>query len=393
MGSTKPAHRGRYRLHPALDPTVDAMTRRRAGNANQRGGLERNLGLFRLRDDLPEPGAMPLTDAAESVFNDWDRQFKEGRVSDVLTDDYVRLVQGLIRFAGTRGVDLVSDLSLNVLRIWVQMPNVRTGEPVGRETQGVRRSAVRMFFETLNCLGITDANPGKLIELPSRGGRYVKALTDDQVDHVKRLAQTTLTDYRTPAAFAVVLSGATARELSNVTVDDVDLPNRRVWVHGGGYRQRDRWIPLLDDWCVNAVTAQVRTLREQYGEAAGGVWLVYKPHPTQPTPTRQASAANGILTRLMQTTRVHRPGITRVESIREWLAVKVFEETGSVEAVALRLGMSSLDGAAHLVGHDWVATADATHEPPAHREPTESADEHPDGHADDDADDVAGDQP
>lgn len=58
--------------------------------------------------------------------------------------------------------------------------------------------------------------------------------------------------------------------------------------------------------------------------------------------------------------------MTRAESIREWLAARVFAQTGSLEAVAVRLGMSSLDTAAHLVGYDWVKTLTAD-QPPAHR--------------------------
>ena len=360
--------RGRYRLHlPA-----DDMTRRRAGDSNPRGALERHQGLFRLRDGLTAAGELPMATTLDEVLADWHRQIAEGRVTAEVIRVYTSQLRGLVRLMGTRRLYRVCEVTPNLLLIWVQMPSVRSGGSVTLNTAKCRRSAARSFFETAKCLGITDANPAKLVELPSRSGRYIRALTDDQIAHMQRHARLTLTDLRTPAALAVVMSGASARELGSVTVDDVDLANRRVWVHDGGYRQRDRWIPLYDDWCIAAVTAQVQALRAEHGEQAAGIWLVYRAHPTTPSAKRQATAANGIISRLMQTTRVHRPGLTRVESIREWLAVQVYAETGSVEAVALRLGMSSLDAAAHLVGHDWVADADATHEPPAHRQGTVS---------------------
>jgi site-specific recombinase XerD len=153
----------------------------------------------------------------------------------------------------------------------------------------------------------------------------------------------------------MIMSGGTTRELANVTVDDVDLAGGRFWVHGGGYKCRDRWVPFTDEWCRQAIEQRVAELRATYEGAAGDVWLVYKPHPTQPTPTRQAEAASSMITRLLQKARLHQPGKTRAESIREWLALKVFEETGSIEQVAVRLGCASLDAAAHLVGYDWVA--------------------------------------
>ena len=70
--------------------------------------------------------------------------------------------------------------------------------------------------------------------------------------------------------------------------------------------------------------------------------------------TRQAAIAQ-MLTSLMKRARLYREGENRVESIREWVAFRVFADTNSVEAVAQRLVMSSLDAAAHIVGYDWVA--------------------------------------
>ncbi len=46
-------------------------------------------------------------------------------------------------------------------------------------------------------------------------------------------------------------------------------------------------------------------------------------------------------------------GVTRVASVTEYVARRVFLRTGRVEAVAARLGLSKLDDAAHLCGYDW----------------------------------------
>ena len=199
--------------------------------------------------------------------------------------------------------------------------------------------------------------------------RFVNALTDDAIKQLKRSARTEIDDTRTPSALAIVMSGATTRELSAVTVADVDLDNGRVWVHGGGYRQRDRWVTLHDEWCVTAVARRVTDLRAAYGDDADGVWLVYKPHPSQPNPTRQDTAAGMLILRLMKFAGVHILGVTRAESIREWYAETVFAQTGSVEEVARRFGMASLDAVAHIVGYDWVTDHGSVldQDPPAHR--------------------------
>lgn len=77
-------------------------------------------------------------------------------------------------------------------------------------------------------------------------------------------------------------------------------------------------------------------------------WLVYRPHPTRPTSDRQQASLGPVITGLLKSAGVHQPRVTRAESIREWLAARVFAATGSLEAVAVRLGMASLDTAAHV---------------------------------------------
>lgn len=365
MHDPKPAHRGPYRLHP----TVDEVTRRRVGDANPRGRLERHLGPFRLRDGLSAPGQFPFDEALELVLSDWNRQVEAGGISRGIIEHYGSYLRGLGRLMATRGLSLVGDLSVNFLLMWCLMPTESTGERASENTSRLRRSAARSFFETAKGLGIIDANPAKSVEFPSRSERYVCAFTDEQITQLQQHSRTTLDDTRTPAALALVMSGATTTELSFVTLADVDLPHGRVWVHDGGYRQRDRWIALYDDWCVAAVRLRVADLGAGSAGTAGDPWLVYLPRPGKPSADRQGSAGGMIILRLLKFARVHQPGVTRAESLREWLAAQVFTETGSLEEVARRLGMSSLDAAAHLVGHDWLAPTgqDLDRQPPAHR--------------------------
>lgn len=352
---------GRYRLHPP----VDDVTRRRVGDANPRGSLERPEGPFRLRDGLVAPGDLPFDEALTLVSEDWARQTANGTIS-AITVRYTGELRGLGAVLVRLGQPQVRDITANAVLMWMKMPKA-DGHGVTRDYMGFRRSAARSFFQTAFCLGLTDANPAKVIELPERSDRYVHPFTDAQIAHLKRVARTRLDDTRTPATLALVLSGAATGEVPFVTIADVDLPRRRVWVHGGGYRLRDRWIPLDDDWCLDAVTRRIEAVRNDPAHVdVGDPWLVYRPHPTKPTRERQQASLGPVITGLLKSAGLHQPGVTRAESIREWLAARVFAQTGSVEAVAVRLGMSSLDTAAHLVGYDWVQTL-TTDQPPAHR--------------------------
>lgn len=352
---------GRYRLHPA----VDEVTRRRVGNPNPRGRIERADGPFRLREGLTEPGQLPFGEALDLVAADWERQRANATVGDI-TVRYVIELRGMEVTLARLGKALVRDVTPNTVLMWMKMPGVG-GRPVLRGNMSVRRSAARAFFQTAFCLGLADANPAKVVELPGESVRHVQPFTDIEMVQLQRVARTRLDDTRSPAALALVMSGAGTGEIPFVTLADVDLPNRRVWVHGGGYRLRERWIPLEDDWCVDAIARHMHAVRSDPAqEQAADPWLIYKPHPTNPTPDRQQASGGPIITHLLKSAGVYQPGVVRAESVREWLAVGVYAQTGQLEQVAVRLGMSSLDAVAHIVGLDWnedLSLGDA----PAHR--------------------------
>jgi site-specific recombinase XerD len=286
------------------------MTRRRVGDPKPRGRLDRDLGPFRLRPGLSSPGGMPFDDALALVFTDWQRQVTAGNIAAETPEQYETYLRGLRVLALRQGMTEVADLTVNFLLMWCLMP-LANGGAVTDGVRRARRAAARSFFETAKVLGITDVNPAKSIEFPSRTDRYVNALTDDQIRHLQQHSRMSVNDLRTPTAMALVMSGATTREIGFVTVADVDLPNRRVWVHDGGYRQRDRWIVLCDDWCILAVTRLLEDLRATHDGHADDQGLVYRPRSSDPSPARQKDAGGMMILRLLKFARVHRPGITR----------------------------------------------------------------------------------
>ena len=361
MGTT-PAQRGRYRLHRA----VDEVNRRHGGDDKPRGRLERLNGPFRLRDDLTAPGHIGFADALDLVVADWGRQVVAGTIGAENVSTYERQLRGFLGVLTRLGQTRVCDIDPNTIFMWLKMPKA-SGESPSRSTSELQRSAARSFFQTANCLGLTDANPGKVVELPDKNDRYVPPLTDDQIRHLQRVARDRLHETRTPAGLALIMSGCSTRELARVSVADVDLDRRRVWIHGGGFRHRARWLPLVDDWCVDAVRRRVEGVQDDryYQGPEGDRLLVNRAKVTTPVQNQHTNMVT-LVNDLLKTAGLYEPHVVRAESIREWLAVRVFGETGDVRQVAFRLGMASLDAAAHLVGLNWVEDL-TTDGPPAHR--------------------------
>lgn len=335
------------------------MTRRRAGQARSRGKLEAPQGRFALRPSLSAPGEMPLAEALVLVEADWQRQAAAGTVSHEVVRCYVRDARSLVKYLPKRfGISAVREVTPNHVFEWMRVPKA-DGTPVSTNTRYGRRSAARAFFLTCICLGIFDVNPAESIAETERQSRYVHPLTDEQVKQLCRNAPFTLTETKTPAALALMLLGAGSRETAFVRVCDVDLVNDRVWVHDGGERFTPRWLPIDHDWARRALTARVKALAEAVVEpdALAVATVAYERgrKRSADSPDNRQAAISRTLTELMHKARVYRAGENRVESIREWAAARAFAQTSSVEAVAQRLGMASLDAAAHILGYDWVS--------------------------------------
>lgn len=360
--SGEPQRRGRYRLQPLA---VD-VSRRGAGEANLRGRLERPTRVFSLRTGLVEKGALPFSTAVALVTADWDRQVAEGRIDGIALRGYRDDLARLERLMGALGLHEVRHIDYDLLLRWIHSPGTDGNAP-SENTTYRRRSSARVFFETAHCLGITDTNPAKSVHLEQRSDRYVHAYTDTEIGHLQATARFTLTETVTPCALALVMSGSSTREAGYVTVRDVDMERGIYWSHGGGYRWRERWLPFADDWCRDAVSLRIRALTILHGPAAADRWLVFNPKSDTFTEHSQNMVGGNKITALLKKARLHRQGVTRAESIREWLAQSIFAETGSLEEVAARLGMRSLDAAAHIVGYDWLNTSGFTMPPPPHR--------------------------
>lgn len=350
--------RGRYRLHP--DGGVP-VTRRRAGAANPRQKLERPVGRFVLAPSLQTPGDIRIDAAAALVYEDWARQLTNGTISAACIQGYEAQVQQLCARAEALRLTHLDQLDSTFLFEWARLQASGDGEVSARSRKN-RLSAASAFFTTAQCLGLYDENPAVAVREPTPTPRHVRPLTGGQIAQMKRTAVyrvvqlhgQTVPETKTPAAFALTLLGASNAENSQVRVRDVDLTNRRIWLHDGGYRTRDRWVPIDDDWCYAALKIRVRVLSQATdADALPGRWLGYDPKGTNPTAAKRSAATADLITKLMRKSGVYTAGVTRVESIREYLAQRVFNQTRRVEAVAERLGMSSLDAAAHLVDYDW----------------------------------------
>ncbi len=376
MGTSSGAGRpGRARLHPerAASPG-GVMSRGAPGEHVANGRLDQFSGRFRLRTGLLAPGRIRLLDAAAIVAADWDRQVDAGNVKSTTIALYETHTGFLWSYAAAQGVSELCQVDSYLVSKWLAAPAVGFTGTAPVTTQRMRLAAVKAFFTTSMNIGLHDVDPTAGLGLPPRDRRYVQALTDGQDAQCRTTSPLHLGETRTQAMYALAREGASLRENASCVVPDVRLDLGLMWLHDGGARSFDRWVEIRDDWSFQALADRVAYLTETTpAEDLATTRLTYsprflvtKPHKdaSKDQAAREAAAISRGLAGLMKTARVLQRGVTRPESIREWTALKIWEETASVEAVAYRLGMSSLDDAAHVLDRDFRSELAPRNAPP-----------------------------
>ena len=220
-------------------------------------------------------------------------------------------------------------------------------------TMHLRRSALRLYFQTLRQLGLFEGDPTIDLVLPPRSCLAVRPLTDDEIVVCRSFSLQTLTATRQPAAWALAEATARTSEIHYILVSDLDFTNGRVWIHGNS-KAEPRW-GSLSDWGATQLARRVGSLKHMLTDDPA---VAYEGRGSEES--RQVSSCVAIAGTLTRAGIGKEPDV-RPGSVVAWAGRKVFEETGSIEEAARRLGMRSLDRAARFIGWGWdTEPADGT---------------------------------
>lgn len=214
-------------------------------------------------------------------------------------------------------------------------------------TMHVRRSVLRFVFRQARDLGLASHDPCVDLILPPRSGLTARPLTDDEIGVCRSYSLTSLTNTRSPAAWALAESTARTAEIPHLRVRDIDFDTRRVWLHGSP-RTLARWGPL-SRWAATQLERRAKAL------SGPNARLVYGASGSSESAlAASCQAINETLTRAG----VGREPDVRPISVAAWAGRRLLDETGRIDAVARLLGVRSLDRAARIVGWDWADVDD-----------------------------------
>ncbi len=236
-------------------------------------------------------------------------------------------------------VDSLGDVTAEHAELFVKAKG-RRGVP-STATMHLRRSALRLFFRFAREVQAIDDDPTLDLALSPRSLLHTRPLDDDEIALGRSFSLHTLAATRHSAAWALAEATARTSELPHVTTDDLDIDNMRVWLHGGS-KGVARW-GLLDEWGVQQLDRRARFLR-------GDKRLIYQGHGSEES--QQASCCNAINDTLIRAGLGGEPDV-RPASVPAWTGRRVYNETQSIEEVARRLGIRSLDAASLFIANDW----------------------------------------
>ncbi|MFF9069723.1 hypothetical protein ACF09E_30670 [Streptomyces sp. NPDC014891] len=297
---------------------------------------------------------LSLTHALDRVQDSWQSMAAHGEFTEQTLDKFELLLKRFERYTQLRGAVILEDITPDLAEDFVTAPGRSRHGHVSNAaaaTMRLRRSVLRTAYRTLRELKLTDADPARDIELPARAVGGVRPLSDDEVIDLRHHSAFITRPSRHGAAAALALVGGHSGEIGHIRVKDLDVPGRRVWMHGST-KTDPRWCPL-DAWGLNVLTSRAAfvTARQVRPDSAPNARLaVSDRHASDASLQARACVA---LADLLKRIGLGGDEDVKPASITAWAAVAEYERTGRVEDAARLLGLRSLDRVAALIDYSW----------------------------------------
>ncbi|MFK0292220.1 hypothetical protein ACIQU6_17325 [Streptomyces sp. NPDC090442] len=298
---------------------------------------------------------LSLTHAFDQVRELWLSMAARDEITEQTLEKFTQLLtERFARYAHLRGAVVLTDVTAELAEDFI---TARGRSRHGHVTEAavatmhLRRSVLRSAYRALREVGLSDTDPTRDIALPPRTAGEVRPLSEDEVIDLRHQASFVDRPSRHGAAAALALAGGHSGEIGHIRVADLDAAGRRVWMHGST-KTDPRWV-ALDEWAMKTLTgrAQFVAARQMRATSVPGARLAVSDHHASDGHL-QARACVALRDLLIRIGLADEPDV-KPSSITAWAGVEVFEQTGSIQEVARRLGLRSLDRAANVIGHTW----------------------------------------
>ena len=274
--------------------------------------------------------------AVGELIHGWVSKTQAARVATILCE--------FARFCD-RGYDVMdlAGVSSVVTRAFVLAPSP-DGTAPSVSLMHLRRTALRLLFRSARFLGQSVGDPTLDLHLPPRSQLATRPLVDDEVSLCRAAGAWSLNDRRRAAAWALAEATCRSVEVGQITRGDVDLDGRWVWIHGGKTTTA-RW-GYLTEWGWAQLTQRLDSIGPDPEHL-----VVYE--GSDGPATGQISSCIAVRDVLVRAGLGDEPGV-RPASVAGWAGNQILRETGTIDKVARRQGMASLDRTARFIGWSWA---------------------------------------
>jgi site-specific recombinase XerD len=194
-------------------------------------------------------------------------------------ENYDRYLTRFFAFAKTEDPKKLTEEQVREFRLWLnRQDGTKVGgrmEPMKRRTQNYYLIALRAFLKYLRKRGVESLNPER-IELAKVPERSLDLITSQELDRLLNASDlSTITGLRDRAILELLFStGLRISELTNLSIDDVDLSRDEFSVRGKGDKIR---VVFLSEKAKTAIKNYLKERKDmsdalfvQYGKNAKG---------------------------------------------------------------------------------------------------------------------------
>lgn len=221
------------------------------------------------------------------------------------------------------------------LREWV---NNMEQKGFSANTRARKISAVKSFFRYLNKMEIIDRNSADGLEIPKLEKKQPIVISNDAASelllHAKNDGGNEMLYFRDYTIMAVFLfTGVRREELTNITLQDVDLSNNSILVHGKGNKQRNVYI---NDSLHAILCEYINVYRGKIKTSKNSDFLF----PSTNSKHICVRSVNNIVNKFFESCGIKEDGVS-AHILRKRFATSLFQNTRDIALTSKMLGHSS----------------------------------------------------
>lgn len=229
----------------------------------------------------------------------------------------------------------INEIKYAELRTWMNYME-DTGLSAGSRARKI--SSVKSFYRYLTKMEIVDRNPADGLESPKQEKKQPVVITNEQASdllfHARNDGGNDLIWFRDYSIIAVfLLTGIRREELTNITMNDIDLKHDTILIHGKGNKQRIVYINEM----LHAILSEY--ISEYRGKMEKATWSKYL-FPSLKADKMCVSTVNNIVNKFFESAGIKKAGIS-AHILRKRFATSAFQATHDIATVSNLLGHSS----------------------------------------------------